>query len=415
MNTQPSSPIFQRLQRRSEWVAQWLAVAFFVAFPLSLALANVVMALFLLTWLLAGRYGERWAVLRQHPLTRPSLLLYGAILVGILYAPVPFSETTSHIGKYIKLVIALMMLTVLQTGQQRQRCLNAFVVGMLITLASTYANVWLDLPWSKTHNQGWGQDHAVFHNYIAQGVLMSTLVLLCGLCAIEAADRGRRAAWLVTACLAIVAITQLSQSRTGYLTLLVALPVFLLFALPLRKGLLPAVAATLVIVAAASLSPQVTSRVQAALAEAGNADRTVVTSTGARIAMAEVSLQAFSRHPLIGSGTGSYQAITREAFRDPEWCSVVCVHPHNQFLFFAVEQGLVGLGLFVWYLLVIARRGWAYARPYRGLVLGYLSIFVVDCVVHGGLWLSTESHFFAFMTVLLLAPRPPGNENGGHT
>ena len=407
----PVSPL-QRLQHGSDRAAAWLAVAFFLAFPLSLALANVVMALFLLAWVLAGRYRQRWAVLRQHPLTLPSLLLYGAILAGILYAPVPFSDTTTHIGKYIKLVIALMMLTVLQTEAQRRRCLDAFVVGMLITLASTYANVWLDLPWSKTQKQGWGVDHSVFHNYIAQGVLMSTLVLLCAVRAMEAGTRGRRVAWLLVAGLAIVAITQLSRSRTGYATLLVALPTFLLFALPLRRGLLLAAAALLVILSAASLSPQFTSRVLAVLTEAGSADRSAMTSTGARIAMAEVSLEAFARNPLFGSGTGSYQAITREAFPDPELCSIVCVHPHNQFLFFAVEQGLLGLGLFGWYLWVIARRGLAYARPYQGLVLGYLSVFLVDCVVHGGLWLSTESHFFAFMTALLLAPPLSGNDNG---
>lgn len=409
MNASAPLPALNRRQRWSDLVAHGALIGLFFAFPIAISLGNILMALFVLAWLVGGRYRQRWQAIRQHPITLPSLLLYGIVLVGILYTPVPLADTASHVNKYFKLVIGLGMLSVLVGNERlRQRCLQAFGLAMLVTLALTYVNIWFDPPWSRTRNQGLGVDHTVFKDYIAQGIMLSMLVLLCLGRAFAAGPRWPRVLAAAGVLLTVFAITNLSAGRTGYLALFAALLAFVPAALP-QRGRWPLLALAAGMVGLIALSPFVQQRIAVTIADARSAQvtdvtaDTPITSTGARLAMIELSRKAILDNPLIGSGTGAYQALAEATFTDPTWCSVVCVHPHNQFLFFGVEQGLVGVLLFGWYLWRIARRGVAYPRPYNGVVLGFLGIFLADSLVHGGLWLSTESHFLVFMTVLLLS------------
>lgn len=404
-----------RRQRWSDTVAQAALIGLFFTFPIAISLGNILMALFVLAWLTGGRYRQRWLAIRHHPITLPSLLLYGMVVVGLLYTPVPLADTTSHLNKYLKLIIGLGMLSVLVDNPTlRRRCLQAFGLAMLITLALTYVNIWFDPPWSRTRSQGLGVDHTVFKDYIAQGIMLSMLALLCLGRAFSPGPRGLRALAVVAALLTVFAITNLSAGRTGYLALFAALVAFVPVALP-RKGRWPLLALATGLAGLIALSPFVQQRLAVTIADARSAQvtdvtaDTPITSTGARLAMIELSRKAIRDKPLLGSGTGSYQSLAEAAFPDPTWCAVVCVHPHNQFLFFGVEQGLVGMLLFSWYLWRVARRGVAYTRPYNGVVLGFLGIFLTDSLVHGGLWLSTESHFLVFMTVLLLS-RPTPSE-----
>ena len=127
------------------------------------------------------------------------------------------------------------------------------------------------------------------------------------------------------------------------------------------------------------------------------------TSTGARLAMWQLSAEQINQRPLIGSGTGSYRHIAKQAFPDSALCGIACVHPHNQFLFFGVEYGLLGIAAYLFYFYRPYRFASALGAPHKALLLGFLGIFFVDSMVHGALWLAVESHFFTFMMALFMA------------
>lgn len=398
-----SAPAPNGWQDRSETVARVALVGLFGTFPVSVALGNIFMAVFLVAWLASGRFAERWQNIRQHPLTLPSLLLYGWVLVGILYTPAPLADTASYVTKYLKLVIALPMLSLLDNNKWRKRCLNAFLLAMLLTLASTYASVWVDVPWSDTRERGWGRDHTVFKDYISQGLMLSMLVLICLNRLHTTRTLSSRVIWAILAVMAVVAITHLSSGRTGYLALFAALLVYVLTSQPRGRRIPSTMAAVTALAAIAWLSPELPARLRQVAQDIHVVQPGAPTSTGARVAMIEFASRAIAETPLFGTGTGSYPVLARQAFTDPVWCSVVCVHPHNQFLFFGVEQGAIGVLLFIWLLWRLGRRGLSYPRPYNAMVTGFLAIFVIDSLLHGGLWLSTESHFLVFMTALLLS------------
>jgi O-antigen ligase len=79
-----------------------------------------------------------------------------------------------------------------------------------------------------------------------------------------------------------------------------------------------------------------------------NADQT--TPVGVRMAMQKAAIDAVKKAPFFGSGAGSAMRVSKEsslAMYGPNASIQGFRHLHNQYLQVAVEQGLVGLGLFV--------------------------------------------------------------------
>ncbi len=399
------------LQHRANQTAHIFLVGIFFCFPISLAATNILMALMLVAWLLAGQYKARWHSVKSNTITLPALLLYGLVIVGTSYSTASGAEMLQHLNKYSKFLFVLLAITLLQDPAWRQRCWRAFSAAMLFTLFSVYANIWFDLPWSVTHNQGWGVDHTVFKDYISQGIMMSLFVLLCIHQCLRVTPLQQRILWGTLALLALVSITHLSAGRTAYLALFLSLSTYGITRITSpKKWLLMGLAGVLVALLVSS-SATLSNRVQSVVTEtqvflSGSKDGSVqhmMTSTGARLAMWQLSVEQIKQRPLIGTGTGSYRHIAKQSFTDPKLCGIACVHPHNQFLFFGVEYGLLGIAVYLFYFYRPYRFASDLSTPHKALLLGFLGIFFVDSMVHGALWLAVESHFFTFIMALFMA------------
>lgn len=408
-----------KLQHRALQAAQLFLVGIFFCFPISLAATNILMALMLIAWLLAGQFKTRWQSVQNNPITLPALMLYGLVILGTTYSPASGTEMLQHLNKYSKFLFILLAISLLQEDTWRQRCWRAFGYAMLFTLGSVYANIWFDLPWSVTHNQGWGVDHTVFKDYIAQGIMMSLFVLLCIHRCLQATWLKRQLIWGAVALLAIVSITHLSAGRTAYLALFLSLFVYGISRITSTKKWLVMALAGVMAVALISSSATLSQRVESVVTEtqlfmSGTKDGStqhMKTSTGARLAMWQLAVEHIQQHPIIGEGTGSYRHIAKQTFTDPELCNIVCVHPHNQFLFFGVEYGLLGIAAYLFYFYRPYRFASGLATPQKALLVGFLGIFFVDSMVHGAMWLAVESHFFTFVMALFMAVSPSPTTN----
>ena len=392
--------------------AQLSLILVFFAFPMSVALANVGLLLTLVFWLLGCIWGSSLRDTRQalaNPLAPPALALFAWIAIAALWSPAAGPLIGAALGKYSKLLWVPIFIGLLSHPATRRRCWQAFALAMLFTLVVTWLNVWFDFSWTRTHNQGFGQDHTVFKDRIAQGILMSFFTVMALHHAVRAPTRARAVLAAVVAGLAAFSVLFLSSGRTGYLALLLALAVFAIFAVGLRRRRLAIVALTLVAVMAVTFttSTQLRSRVNEAWNEAQTSSIAVpVTSAGARVEMNRFTLQASLEHPVLGHGTASYPVLAPAHFTDPSWCAVVCVHPHNQFAFFLFEQGLIGLALFLWFVFALVRQAWREETPRRALTMGFVAVLLVANMTHSSFWLSTENHFFILMSVLLMAAIP---------
>jgi O-antigen ligase len=136
---------------------------------------------------------------------------------------------------------------------------------------------------------------------------------------------------------------------------------------------------------------------------------TALTSVGARLEMWRVSYEIFSGSPFWGHGTGSYRALSEKIFTDPAICTVSCIHPHNQFLFFGVEYGLVGIVAYMFFLWRPFAYGIACVGRERLMLVCLVTVMFVDSFINGPLWVTTERHLFTSVLPLFMAGwRPPG-------
>lgn len=388
-------------------------VLLFFALPLSLSLANVAMLLTLVFWLLGWVWGSSRHATRQaltNPVAVPALALFFWVLLATLWSPASGALIAEFLQKYLIFLLLPLFISLLQDRATRQRCWQAFALSMLVILAFTWLSVWFDLPWTRTQNQGFGQDHTIVKDHISQGIMMSFLTVLAAYQALRWRTKTWSfLAWCV-ATLAAVSILFLSSGRTGYLALFLSMTVFGVFATGLNPRKLVIVACVMAAVLGLSFSASTQLQTRAALAweEAQKSSREIpVTSVGARVEMLRFTLDKSLENPVFGHGTAAYPVFAEVHFADPAWCSVVCPHPHNQFTFFLFEQGAIGLALFIWFGLAIARHAWRWDTRRRAMMLGFLAIMVAASMTHSSFWLSTERHFFILITALLMAAAHP--------
>jgi len=399
-----------QIQQRADLVAKLACVALYFLFPISVAGANVSMLVVLVAGLLAGQYRQRWEAVRCNPVVWASLGLYAWMLVGITYSPAPWSDVAQHLGKYFKLVFLVLVMSLLMDAKWRRRCWGAFTAAMLFTLACTYANIWIDLPWSRTQNQGWGVDHTVFKDYISQGIMMSMLVLIALSQTLNSKWTPRwRLAWAGVALLAVLSITHLSYGRTGYVALAAALGAFALFAMKGRSRWLVLAGVGLVAVVLVYSSGGLRDRVALAVQEARSSHQEDFTSIGQRLYFAEKTWSLIQEKPVLGWGTGAYHEQFCRVATNPAWCDAGKFHPHNQLLFIWVEHGSIGLGILLFMILLPVFNVRQEVGSIAVLAGGFSGVFLVGSMTHASLWLSTESHFYTLMLALVgfvVYPRP---------
>lgn len=379
-----------------------LVLAYF-AFPIAMGLGYVSMALAFVLGLLAWKSLREDAPLLRSPLVISALGLYALMLLGWMYTPAPLEDVRLHFSKYAKLLLVPVFILLLQDEKWRQRCVYAFMAAMGLILVSAYANIFFQLPWSSTQNLGWGQDHTVIGDYITQNIMMVFFAILLLEKAVASAELKVRLFYALSFVLAVLVVTHLSNGRTGYVLLIVSLGVYALkWARGWKQWLTIGVVACVIGLSLAS-SARVQQRVEMTVTELENSDSMEITSIGGRYNFWKYTLQMTLEKPLQGWGTGSYHSQWCEHVTADGWCGFGRWHPHNQYLFFWMEHGILGLVLFV--LFVVSPIWMTRKMPEspRRIAWCFSALFAVNSLINASLFSSRESHFFVMMTCLACA------------
>lgn len=396
-------------------------VLVFLAFPMSVALANIALLLALLLWLPSLWFRQARDELRaalRNPLSMPAIALFAWIVVASAWSPAQPGDVLSFLQKYLKFALIPVFIALLQHDATRRRCWQGFALALVFTLLVTWLNVWFDFSWTRTHNQGFGVDHTVFKDYISQGLMMTIFAAMCVFLAFDAHERPRRAFWWAMWLLASASILFLLQGRTGYLAWAGSTTVLAL-GLSLHRSRVVVGVTLVALVAlftvAVVSSPVLQQRWKEAWVEADKAGGGPITSVGARVEMAEFALREIQRAPLLGHGTASYPVLSTQYFLEKDRCAVQCTHPHNQLLFFLFEQGAIGLLLFLWFVFALVRESWRHGVRHRAFTLAFVATLCAASLTHSAFWLSTESHCLILMSALIMAGLRARRAAGGST
>jgi O-antigen ligase len=401
------------LERALTVAAQASLALVFLAFPMSVALANVGLLLMLAFWLPTLAWPGARSRLHEamrNPLAVCAVALFAWILLASAWSPAQNRDILGFWQKYLKFLMVPVFIALMHDEAVRRRCWQGFALALLITLTISWLDVFLDFPWTRGHRMGLASDHTVFKDYISQGLMMTLFTTICAFTVVTSASRVKQAMAMALWVLAAISIVALSHGRTGYLTLAAATVVFGLTFVASRSRMQAwSISAGLLVLILMTwwLSPVLHERLvnawtdaMAALAQSGLGN---VTSAGARVEMIKLALSAAGEAPFFGQGTAAYPVLASKYFSTVEWCSVTCPHPHNQFLFFLVEQGLTGLSLFLAYLAVIGRTALRQPPAHKAFTLAFVAVAVVAASTHSAFWLSTESHCLILMSALIMA------------
>lgn len=386
-------------------LARASSLLFFYGIIASMAAANIGMALTLLFWLLSGAWFHRFSAARQSPIFLPIVALLLVTLVSLSYSVAPLAYANRYLLVYGKLLFILVLLTLHDDPRWLKAIFSTMALAVSVVLVSTYANVFFDVPWANAVG-GFGADNSVFYDYIAQGIMSVCASLVAWVLAFRSESQPRRLAASAVFLLLAFSVLFLLTSRTGQLAMLVALLVVSALLLSQRHFLVFLVMAVATVMAALMLSPVLLSKISlifqdgAAFVHQG----VELTSVGARLSMWVNSLHFVSDAPLFGHGVGSYRYLSEKVYLDPVMCAISCVHPHNQLLFFMVEYGLVGLGLFglfIWALVRVARDWRGRNTSAFAIVVGLSVVFLVDSFINSPLWISSLRNFYIGLFALI--------------
>jgi O-antigen ligase len=382
---------------------QGLVVALFALyflFPLSKTLHNLPLLVVIVMAFVYAQPASWWGTIRATPMLWLPLGLYALIVINTPASPAEADASLEHLRKYGRLVLMVLLFLILVNQPKRQRAaLNAFSLAMAVTVCLT----WVRIFWPHPRLGGDGQ--AIFGDYITQNIMVAFFTLVAFLRARESQQKGWRIVWSLLMVLAITSITHQSIGRTGQVLLFVAWGSYVVFVM---RGMRLALGVMFLVLAAAiaySSSDFLRGRFQQAVIEARNAEADPFSSIGHRLHNYKTTPRMIADKPLLGHGTAAFHKEICRFLDKPETCPVYERHPHNQFLFFAADHGLLGAGLYLAFvvgLFVTAIRSQS-GLSARVLLFALATLLLINSLINSPLYSSRESQFFTFMAALLLA------------
>ena len=357
------------------------------------AVFSILIALLVLLWIFSGEYKTKFALMANSRAVVAPLILFSLLAVGMLYADVSWHEKFPMFLKYHKLLYIPLVISIVQTEQQRRGAMNAFLIASILVLFLSYSE-WLGfIPFNDI-----GQGYIVTKGRIAHNIIMAfaTFVMLHR---IVKSQGSYRWTWIILILMAIANIFLMVNGRTGQVILLCLLVLFSwqVWRFSSVKYL---VIATLFIL----LIPKFThfesiARLQGVYKEAHDPKD----SAGQRVTFYKNTFEIIKANPLYGVGTGGFKKAYHEQIQNkPDVFDTA--NPHNEFLRIAAEIGLIGLGVFLFLLYSQWRMSYQLLSVTDGYLLqGLLICFGVGCLMNSLLLDTGEGRFYTVIVGILLS------------
>lgn len=368
----------------------------FFSLFLSRSLFVVCALLALAGWLLSGQYRERAVLLARNPGAWLTIIFVIYIFVS---AALTFNgaDTKTALKVYWQLLLIPVIATTMTGRGDLTRCWNAYAIGAGLLLVHIFLLNWYAPPWVTTVTPS-----SVFFNPLPQSV---SLAIFSGWCVHRLLVRDQRFNWRLLFFAGLAASTwavlAVSQQRLGFLTWIIMVGAGIVLRIPQEFRWKAVVIVALALMTLLLADQTIRDRISLGIHEFQAYDhKPDFSSIGSRRYMWETAWLNIQQAPWLGHGTGSYHRVSERAFDDPSMCSIGCIHPHQQYLLFWLELGLVGLFLFFGVLVSIAMYHLRHRR-FHSLAIPLLVVFCLSGLVETPLWYRGFLYLFVPLLGLL--------------
>ena len=354
--------------------------------PLPTTLLETLILLTFALYVVALRRDKGWRYPLRTPYDIPIVLLIVAATIAVFTPP----DTRAALGLYraffIEPVLIFYIAADLLRGEQHlRRAVVSFAIGSSALAVLNLAAVAQALLHHTFHVGG--APNAVYGdaNYVAMylepPVAFAMAVLLF--------DRKARWRWLGAAWLSITGLALLLTLSKGAYLALIVLGVIVI--LRLRRWMLPLLAGLAVVAVLISRIPLVAQRIA-----------TSENSLVGRFQIYGATIRSMQEHPILGAGIGGFDYIYRRKASQP--------YPHDIWLTFWVELGLLGLIAFAIIFFGLLWRGWRALPRTEGFyrvalwgVVGSLVLWGTHGLVDSPYWKNDMSVEFWVLAAIELA------------
>lgn len=310
---------------------------------------QVAIVLIMTRWVFTANAKESWRAIRSNYFVWFSLCIYGVILSSIIYAEVPFTNSLRDLGKYRDLLYTPILCILFSAGKLPIRmAIQSFQAGMVVNLIAS-ALMYSGLLTSHHGDEGC----SYFNNEITHSILMAFFAYLMVRNALFSSDHRKR---IISAILAMAAYHNLfflAAGKTGWVVALVLLTLSCYQRFKIAGVAIGLVSASILAIGMYSGHAGIQTRVDGGFANVRQyfkeGSRNASGHMGKRLDLFHSSVELGARHPWFGIGAGAfplhysdYSRVNNTYYRS---------HPHNQYLLFLVEYGIVGLSILIFYYL----------------------------------------------------------------
>ena len=312
------------------------------------AIGRVILVCLALALLVVSMIGKKQSLNSYYsPLAVSILASIFYMGLSISWSDVALHDSLNALTRHARILSIILVVLVISSQSEAKVMLRAFVAGQVFVVLSAWLLVLsADVPWATAASAK--TSFAVFGSYLEQSISQAVLAAILWF------QRdwifGRHGRW-VAVCLSLASVVLTlgyMNGRTGTLVCL-GLIFFAVFKEVPRKFLgvacVAAFAMTLLGIGSSKTMfdrfLQVKSEVNAYSQKSATG-----TSSGQRLLYWQVSTELIEKRPFLGYGVGSWNKhyqIQQHGRADPSTLKVI--DPHQLFLLWAVEGGLLGLSL----------------------------------------------------------------------
>jgi O-antigen ligase len=395
------------IRNRLLTIGCWSVCLCLFSLPVNKPATNIFIFLALVGSLTGARMQERWRAALRHPVAIGALVWLAARGIAALYAP-DGDERSSALNASIPLLYPLIVASLLETRQWRNRAMFAFGVSVSLILAASWLQFADVLPEREIASTFPSYRYTVFKDYTQQGMEFLVLAALSASFAMTATERRRKILlWVLTA-VAGINVVFLLQSRTSYL---IVVPLLVFWAWRLlggRNARWRQLVLGLVVMGVCGSVAVMTPRVQQRLLQAKDdvlnyTNKREATSMGIRMELWKQTAPIIASAPILGHGLGQWRPIYQAQVKDfPNYDDFRMGHPHQEAMLILAEQGVVGLAVFIVLLIMLGRYISRLPVPQRDFYASLLLIFVTASLANC-IW-SDFSHRHVFIMLLACIP-----------
>jgi len=394
---------------KSLLTCRYLAIIAAIAAPVSTAVTSVACVAILLTWVISGHVWQDLKISAGQPAGKMLLVFFAWLVISSLYADTSWAEKITTLLSWKKLFYTFVLFGLFYQIQWKVRFVYYYLAAMAFGAVIAVSLWLLDI-------QVRGDAAGIFMtNYTSQSLAFVVGALCCIFLLKKPFSLQEKGLLVGALALFLFNIFFISPSRSGYLALPVA-AVFLVVNLYGYKKLphiLGMMAVALLLAALTSSTLQ--QRIKLAVEENKSAQTSEnLTSIGVRDVFRQTTMELIKQKPLLGYGTSSFNSVysTYAATKYQDWRGEPASDPHNQYLFVWLENGLVGLLLFLAYIYTAIRQG-ATQQSYGVIAASVLVAFAATSLFSSHFKTFPEGHLLAFFTGCLLAQLPTKNVEEG--